>query len=173
MNSSTHPSTATTPSVVSQTQSDTHTPTNESNYDSFVIRRVHFSTLPNIHHPNDNIHATLLDHMDRLVSNLPTSHIVNQLNFPSTFGFKNETTNPSIAEIFPVLVNENEAPSPVDDAITSVDKAPSCMLREPPPLVLFDNITSARKIVIQKVSSLILSVPSPRPFQVGCSSLSL
>ena len=40
------------------------------------------------------------------------------------------------------------------------------MLREPPPLVSFDNITSARKRVIQKASSVIRSVPSPRPFQV-------
>ena len=30
----------------------------------------------------------------------------------------------------------------------------------------FDNITSARKRVIQKASSVILTVPSPRPFQV-------
>ena len=29
----------------------------------------------------------------------------------------------------------------------------------------FDNITSARKRMIQKASSVILSVPSPRPFQ--------
>ena len=65
------------PSIVSQSQSqsDTHTPTNKSNYDSSVICRVHFSTLPNIQYTNNNSRSTLLGHMDWLVSNLPTSPI--------------------------------------------------------------------------------------------------
>ena len=56
-----------------------------------------------------------------------------------------------------MLANSDEAPSPGNEAALSVDEAP--------PLVLFDNITSARKMMIKEALPVILSVSSPSLFQ--------
>ena len=117
INQSTRHSTARISSIISQSQSQsqTQTTTNESNYDSSVIRRVHFPTLHNVHHPNNDDRSTLLDHLDYIVFNLHTSPKVNQSNVLSTSGFENELNHPSISYFFPAFVNVDETPSPVNE----------------------------------------------------------